>query len=92
MFNFFKHKTDKQPSKKITTATENAETIIITISGMHCMSCSLNIDGALEDTAGVLSATTSYPKSQTVVQYNAEQLQPAQLKQVITELGYTVVE
>ena len=36
------------------------EQVTLKITGMHCPSCAMNIDGALEDTAGVIEAETSY--------------------------------
>ncbi len=80
MFNFL-----KKQSPKGTTAT-------FKINGMHCTSCSLNIDGELEDTAGVLSANTSYAKAQTTVQYDPEKIQPKKLKKIIEALEYTATE
>lgn len=78
MLNFFK----KKPlGQKIT----------IKIDGMHCVSCSLNIDGELEDTAGVLEATTSYAKAQTQVEYDPHQIDEEKIKKVIQKLGYKVV-
>lgn len=64
------------------------ETILFKIDGMHCTSCSLSIDGELEDTPGVLSATTSYAKAETQVLYDPERVSPDQLQKVIEKLGY----
>lgn len=60
------------------------------ISGMHCTSCSLNIDGELEDLPGVYSSTTSYAKSQTVIDYNPKQVSLDKLHQTIEKLGYKI--
>ncbi len=79
MFDFLK----KKPAGK---------TVTLSISGLHCTSCSLNIDGALEDTPGVLSANTSYAQSKTVVTYAPERVSPERLKAVIEALEYTVTE
>lgn len=62
------------------------------IDGMHCTSCSMNIDGELEDLDGVLVATTSYPKSQTNITFNSELISEEALKQTIEALGYTVLK
>ncbi len=42
------------------------------ISGMHCTSCAMNIDGELEDTNGVKESKTNYAKQQTEVAYDPE--------------------
>ncbi len=77
MFNFLK----KKPV---------GEKVVFKISGMHCTSCSMSIDGELEDVAGVLQATTSYAASQTTIEYDPTKVQPKKLKAVIEGLKYTV--
>jgi copper chaperone CopZ len=61
------------------------------IDGMHCTSCSMNVDGELEDLDGVFSATTSYAKQESVVEYDSTKVTPKHMKAVIEELGYKVV-
>ncbi|MCC6711269.1 MAG: heavy-metal-associated domain-containing protein [Candidatus Pacebacteria bacterium] len=80
MLNFFK-KTKKNPGKSI----------MLKISGMHCTSCSMNIDSELEELDGVISASTSYAKSETKVEYDQEKVDLEKIKAVIKELGYGVV-
>lgn len=77
MFSFFKKK-------------KQGKSITLKIDGMHCTSCSMNIDAELEDTAGVLEASTNYAKGQAVVEYDDAQVDPKKIKAVISELGYTV--
>lgn len=79
MLNFFK-KNNKKAGKVIT----------LKIDGMHCTSCSMNIDGELEDLPGVISATTSYAKSQTKVNYDPEKVNSGKIKKIIEALGYGV--
>ena len=69
---------------------KNTTTIKFQISGMHCSSCSLNIDGELEDQAGVLSASTSYAKSITTVRFDEKKIAVERLMQTIRDLGYEV--
>ena len=78
MFNLF--------SKK-----KSGETITLKLSGLHCVSCSLNIDGALEDTPGVISATTSYAKQETKINYDPARVELSTLRQAIESLGYQVL-
>jgi len=79
MLNFFK----KNQSIKNQTMT-------LKISGMHCTSCSMNIDSELEELAGVVSASTSYAKSETKIEYDSEKVGLEKIKAVIEELGYGV--
>lgn len=56
---------------------------------MHCASCAMNIDGELEDTNKIVSATTSYAKAQTAVEFNPALISEAEIIAVIKTVGYT---
>lgn len=58
------------------------------ISGMHCVSCALNIDGELEDTNGIVSANTNYAKQQTEVAYDPGKIIPEEMIKIIEKTGY----
>lgn len=77
MFNLLKKKTP-------------GETAIFKISGLHCTSCSMNIDGALEDTEGVKNSETNYAKATTTVTYDPAVTNKDALKSVIEKLEYGV--
>lgn len=77
MFSLFK----KKPSGTTTT---------FKISGMHCTSCSMNIDGELEDIPGVISSTTSYATSKSKVEFDASKVSTQEIKATIQKLGYEV--
>ena len=77
MFNLF----SKKPSGNVLT---------LKIDGMHCTSCSMNIDGALEDLDGVIKSSTSYSKSETTVEYNSNKINQQQILDTIKATGYTV--
>ncbi len=62
--------------------------ITFEITGMHCSSCAMNIDDALEDTAGVLKSDTSYAKGTTTIEYNPELITVSQIQSVIQALDY----
>jgi copper chaperone CopZ len=66
-------------------------TITLKLSGLHCSSCSLNIDSELEDLPGVISTRTSYAKQETVITYDPMLAQPSQFKSIIKGLGYKIV-
>ncbi len=66
------------------------KTIVLKISGMHCTSCVMNIDGELEDTVGVTSATTNYAKEQTEVVFAESVISLEEIKGIIEKLGYGV--
>ena len=73
------------------SSKKTGETITLKLSGLHCVSCSLNIDGALEDTTGVLSATTSYAKQETKINYDPKRVELSALRTIIEKLGYKVL-
>lgn len=62
--------------------------ITLKISGMHCTSCSLNIDLDLEETKGVLSAKTNYAKSTSEVAYDPNLITPEAILKIIKNTGY----
>ncbi len=73
-------------------AKAEAETQLIElkISGMHCVSCGLNIDGELEDLEGVVEATTSYAKASTKVIYDPKVIDEATIRKTIEKTGYQI--
>ncbi|MDA1079813.1 MAG: heavy-metal-associated domain-containing protein [bacterium] len=62
------------------------------IDGMHCTSCSMNIDGELEDTEGVISANTSYKSGTTKVVFDEGVISKDEIQGIIEALQYTVKE
>lgn len=64
------------------------KTIVLKITGMHCSSCAINIDGELEDTDGVQEANTNYTKAETVVTYDDGKITPDKLISIIKTLDY----
>lgn len=62
--------------------------VLFKITGMHCTSCVMNIDGELEDTEGVRSATTNYAKAQAVVEFDESKLKLDDIVAIIKKAGY----
>ena len=60
------------------------------VEGMHCGSCALLIDDALEDLPGVRSTQTSMKKGRSTVELDPT-TSPAEVIAAITDLGYTAV-
>ena len=59
------------------------------LKGMHCVSCSLLIEGELED-AGV-QAKANYAKQTVDVTYDAKNITEEAIRKIIQKLGYEVV-
>ncbi|MBI4080222.1 MAG: cation transporter [Candidatus Levybacteria bacterium] len=63
-----------------------AKKAVLKITGMHCASCAMNIDGDLEDLVkGVKSAKTSYAKQECEVEFEEE----VKIEQIITQIKET---
>lgn len=65
--------------------------IKLKISGMHCISCAMNIDGELEDTQGVKESTTNYVKAQTEVKFDPGKITEKKVIEIIKKVGYTAI-
>ena len=62
--------------------------IKLKISGMHCASCAMNIDGELEDTEGVVESSTSYKNQETEVEFDDMKVNPQQIVEIVKNTGY----
>ena len=62
--------------------------IIFKISGMHCSSCAMNIDGELEDTDGIKESNTNYAKAETEVEFDEEKVKIEDIIKIIEKTGY----
>lgn len=62
---------------------------VLRVTGMHCASCGMLVDEALEDLPGVLRASTKVRKERTVVEFDDDQTNVHWMVAVIAELGYT---
>ncbi len=59
------------------------------LSGLHCVSCSLVIEGELEDVG--VNAKCDYAKQEVEVVYDEAKIDEQQIKDVIEKRGYRVV-
>lgn len=68
------------------------ETITVTrswrVSGTHCGSCGILIDGAVEELHGVASSTTSVNKQVTTVTFDPAVCLPDEIARTILAAGY----
>lgn len=58
------------------------------VQGMHCASCAMWIDGALEDLLGVKSASASYARQVVDVEYDETKVSEATLLSAVKDAGY----
>lgn len=67
----------------------STSTHVFRIDGMHCGSCALLIDDALEDLPGVGDTRTKLKAGRTTVQLDDTLITAQQVIDTITGLGYT---
>jgi Cu+-exporting ATPase len=79
MFNLFKKK------------SAAGEKITFKLSGLHCSSCAMSIDNALEEIPGVLETSTSFAKAETRVNFDPKITNQEELKRAIQGAGYQVI-
>ena len=65
-----------------------ATTHVFEVSGMHCGSCALLIDDALEDLPGVLGTQTMVKQGRATVELDLGRSSPDDVVRAIEELGY----
>ena len=58
------------------------------IQGMHCASCAMLIDGALEDLEGVKSASASYARQVVDVEFDEAKVSEVEIISAVEAAGY----
>ena len=59
------------------------------VEGMHCSGCVIAVEGAVEDLPGVKSAQANYARQIADVEYDENQITPAQIIAQIELAGYS---
>lgn len=67
-------------------------TTVLGIRGMHCASCTGKVERALYATPGVVSASVSLASEDALIEYHADQTDPAALRTVITAVGFEAAQ
>jgi copper chaperone len=63
---------------------------VLAVTGMHCASCGMLVDDALEELAGVTSSSTNVRRGRTKVDYDPALTTLTEITKVVTKLGYQV--
>lgn len=64
------------------------EKIILSISGMHCVSCAKIIETTLEEKEGVGSISVNYDSKKAFLELDADKTNLGDIKTEIESLGY----
>ncbi len=75
---------------KLFSSKNNNPSKNLKIKGMHCSSCSLNIESALEEIPKVIKVVASYTKEEVIVEYDIE-IDWDKVYETIDSLGYIVL-
>ena len=70
----------------------NSVSMRLKIAGMHCVGCAQSIEKALRATPGVHEASVNFASESAHVTYDPGATDLATFKQVVSDLGYEVVE
>lgn len=62
------------------------------VGGMTCASCAQRVESAIEDTPGVREAAVNFAAEKATVEFNPAQVSDYDLKQIVEDTGYEVVE
>lgn len=62
------------------------------ILGMHCSSCAVGIEKALEKEKGIKSAHVNFALEKTTIEFDPQQIQINQIQEIIKEAGYQIKE
>ncbi|MCH2449429.1 MAG: heavy metal translocating P-type ATPase [Gracilimonas sp.] len=60
------------------------------IDGMACSFCAQSIDKAIGRREGVKKVNVSLAHEQVLIEYNSDNIQESELKQILLDLGYTI--
>ncbi len=91
-------KFDSQPEEKNTRQTkteqippEKTTKETVSIQGMHCATCAVNIEGALKNLPGVRSANVNYATERATVEYDESLLSHHDIDKAVRDAGYKAI-
>lgn len=61
------------------------------VSGMHCATCALTIEKALQNMEGVKGASVNLGTEQATVEYDSATVSATEIEKAVADAGYTVV-
>lgn len=63
---------------------------VLKIEGMHCTSCTMLVDGDLEDLRGVKSSKTNFAKALCEVEFDEKEVDIEVIVKTVHNTGYKV--
>ena len=83
---------DDQSHASCVVSSALPATTVLGIRGMHCASCTGKVERALSAAPGVVSASVSLASEDALIEYHADQTDPAALRTVITAVGFEAAQ
>ncbi|MFH1474220.1 MAG: heavy metal translocating P-type ATPase [Candidatus Aenigmatarchaeota archaeon] len=71
---------------------EIAKKTTLSIRGMHCASCALNIEKSLKKQKGVKSIVVNFSTEEATIEYDQKSIDVKKFKKIIAGLGYKALE
>jgi len=69
-----------------------SEKATLDISGMHCASCAMSVEGALKKVEGVSKAAVNFATEKAYVEYDPSALSVHDLERAVKDAGYSVIK
>ena len=69
-------------------AVAGQETVTIPVEGMTCFTCTITVEGSLEDLDGVREATANVPGKTVTVSFNPDKVTVKNMVEAVNETGY----
>lgn len=64
------------------------DTAVFSVSGMHCASCGIVVDDAVEELAGVAESVTDVRRGRTTVSYDPRTTSLSAISAAVAATGY----
>ena len=85
---FYSHIFYSNKKEVIIVDSKNINTIEFKIDGMTCDACQNHVNYAISELAGIISVNTSYPKENTIVEFDSSKTSIEDIITAINSTGY----
>ncbi|MFH1260211.1 MAG: heavy metal translocating P-type ATPase [Elusimicrobiota bacterium] len=79
------------PKDPVRGGNKKIQKAVIAISGMHCVSCALNIENVLKKSSGVIKAQVNFANEKAYIDYDQDLVTIDDLEKLIDNTGYQVI-
>lgn len=72
----------------VTVTAADSQTVVLTVSGMHCEGCASGIKAMVKRTDGVIKVDVSYESREATVEFDPAKASPEKIIAVVEKMGY----